>query len=44
MIHLNGTQNSSWHFETMITAFTTAPAFHDFDHESEVIIETDASN
>jgi len=31
-------------FETMITAFTTAPALCHFDHEREVIIETDASD
>jgi hypothetical protein len=31
-------------FETMVTAFTTAPALRHFDHEREVIIETDASN
>jgi hypothetical protein len=30
-------------FETMVTAFTTAPALRHFDHEREVIIETDAS-
>jgi len=28
----------------MVTAFTTAPALQHFDHEREVIIETDASN
>jgi hypothetical protein len=28
----------------MVTAFTTAPALRHFDHESEVIIETDASD
>jgi hypothetical protein len=27
----------------MVTAFTTAPALRHFDHEREVIIETDAS-
>jgi len=31
-------------FETIVTAFTTAPALRHFDHEREVIIETDASN
>jgi hypothetical protein len=31
-------------FETMITAFTTALAFHHFDHESDVIIETYTSD
>jgi ribonuclease HI len=31
-------------FETMVTAFTTAPALQHFDHEREVIIETDASD
>jgi hypothetical protein len=31
-------------FETMLTAFTTAPALQHFDHEREVIIETDASD
>ena len=31
-------------FETMVTAFTTAPALRHFDHEREVIIETDASD
>ena len=31
-------------FEIMITAFTTAPALRHFDHEREVIIETDASD
>ena len=31
-------------FKTMITAFTTAPALRQFDHEREVIIETDASD
>ena len=30
-------------FEMMATAFTTAPALRHFDHEREVIIETDAS-
>jgi len=28
----------------MIIVFTTAPALCNFDHEREVIIETDASN
>jgi hypothetical protein len=28
----------------MVTAFTTAPALQHFDHEREVIIETDASD
>jgi len=28
----------------MITSFTTAPALNHFDHEREVIIETDASD
>jgi hypothetical protein len=31
-------------FETMVTEFTTAPALRNFDHEREVIIETDASD
>jgi hypothetical protein len=31
-------------FETMITAFTTAPELLDFDNKREVIIETDASD
>jgi hypothetical protein len=31
-------------FENMVTAFTMAPALRHFDHEREVIIETDASN
>ena len=31
-------------FETIITVFTTAPALRHFDHEREVIIETDASD
>jgi hypothetical protein len=31
-------------FETMVTAFTTAPAVRHFDHEREVIFETDASD
>jgi len=31
-------------FEMKITAFTTAPALRHFDHEKEVIIETDASD
>jgi len=31
-------------FETIIRAFTTAPALRQFDHEREVIIETDASD
>jgi len=31
-------------FETMITAFTTAPVLLHFDHEREVINETNASN
>jgi len=31
-------------FETIITAFTTAPALWHFDHGREVIIETDASD
>jgi len=31
-------------FEMMVTAFTTAPTLRHFDHESEVIIETDASD
>jgi len=30
--------------ENMITTFRTAPALHDFDHEREVIIGTDASD
>jgi len=30
-------------FETIVTAFTTAPALRHFYHEREVIIETDAS-
>jgi hypothetical protein len=28
----------------MVTTFTTAPALHHFDHESEVNMETDASD
>jgi hypothetical protein len=28
----------------MVTKFTTAPALRHFDHEREVIIETDASD
>ena len=31
-------------FETMVTAFTTVPALRHFDHEREVLIETDASD
>jgi len=31
-------------FETMITAFTTAPALRHFGYEREVLIETDASD
>jgi hypothetical protein len=31
-------------FETTITAFTMAPALRHFNHEREVIIETDALN
>jgi len=31
-------------FETMVEAFTTAPIFRHFDHEREVIIETDTSD
>jgi hypothetical protein len=31
-------------FEMMVTAFTTAPALQHFDHEREVIIETDYSD
>jgi hypothetical protein len=31
-------------FETMVTAFTTPPALRHYDHEREVIIETDASD
>jgi hypothetical protein len=31
-------------FKMMVTAFTTAPALRHFDHEREVIIETDASD
>jgi len=31
-------------FEMMVTAFTTTPALQYFDHEREVIIETDASD
>jgi hypothetical protein len=31
-------------FEILVTAFTTAPALRHFDHEREVIIETDASD
>jgi hypothetical protein len=31
-------------FKTMVTAFTTAPALRHFDHEREVIIESDASD
>ena len=31
-------------FETMVTAFTMAPALRHFNHEREVIIETDASD
>jgi len=31
-------------FETMVSAFTTAPALRHFDHDREVIIETDASD
>jgi len=31
-------------FETMITTFTTAPAVRHFDHEREVMIESDASD
>jgi hypothetical protein len=31
-------------FETMIPAFTTASGLQHFDHEREVIIETDASD
>jgi Fe-S cluster assembly scaffold protein SufB len=30
--------------ETMVTAFTTAPALQHYNHEKEFIIETDASN
>jgi len=31
-------------FETMVPAFTTAPALRHFDYEREIIIETDASD
>jgi hypothetical protein len=31
-------------FETMINRFPTAPTIHHFDHEWEVIIDTDASD
>ena len=31
-------------FDTMVEAFTTAPILRQFDHEREVIIETDASD
>jgi len=31
-------------FETMVTAFITAPALRHFDHEREVIIDTDTSD
>jgi hypothetical protein len=31
-------------FESMITAFTTAPALRHFDDEMEVIIKTDVSD
>ena len=31
-------------FETMVEAFTAAPVFRHFDYDSEVIIETDASD
>jgi hypothetical protein len=31
-------------FERMVTAFSTAPALRHYDHEREVIIETDASD
>jgi len=31
-------------FETMVTAFTKAPALRQSEHEREVIIETDASD
>lgn len=31
-------------FETMTAVFTTAPSFHHFDHEREVIVEKDASD
>ena len=31
-------------FKTMVTAFTTAPALRHFNHEREVMIETDASD
>jgi len=31
-------------FEAMVTAFTTAPVLRHFDHEKEMIIETDASD
>jgi len=31
-------------FETMVTAFTAAPALRHFDHESEVIIEAEDSD
>jgi len=33
-----------WAFKAIITAFTTAPALRHFDHDREVIIETDASD
>jgi len=31
-------------FKMMVTTFTTAPVLRHFDHDSEVIIETDASD
>jgi len=31
-------------FEMMVTAFSTAPVLQHFDHDREVIIETDASD
>ena len=31
-------------FNTLKTAFTTAPVLHHFDHDREVIVETDASD
>jgi hypothetical protein len=31
-------------FETVVTAFPTEPALRHFDHQTEVIIETDTSD
>jgi hypothetical protein len=31
-------------FKIMVTAFTTPPALRHFDHEREIVIETDASD